>query len=186
MQYTHSIPVWNKFGEAVTFGAKRNIGVRKVGKNTRYGEASGTLRRSLSFRLDEQTLTLDFFANPPADRYAEFMNYGVNGTEVNHGSVYSFGSKQPPRKSILEWMRVKPVRLRNPQTGEFIKQTPARMNSAAFLIARSIKKKGIKGIFYWQEGYRTQIDGFIEDIMDAMARDIAEDMLQSMDNLNFE
>ena len=38
-------------------------------------------------------------------------------------------------------MKIKPVRLRS-ETGQFIKQTESRLNSAAFLIARAIKRNG--------------------------------------------
>jgi hypothetical protein len=48
------------------------------------------------------------------------------------------GSKQPPIAPIKAWLKVKGLKFRD-KKGRFIKH-----DSAAFLIARSIKKKGIK------------------------------------------
>jgi len=45
-------------------------------------------------------------------------------------------------------MKAKPIRLRD-KDGQFIKQTEARLNSAAFMIGRAIKKNGIPGLFYY-------------------------------------
>ena len=176
MEFKNSIAVWQDFGRDITDAARRQLGTRTIGKNKSYGEATGNLRRSLKFTLNEQTLTLSFGAAAPADSYANFLNYGVNGTEVNRGAPYSFGQKQPPRAAVLAWMKAKPVRLRDPDTGSFIKQTPARMNSAAFLIARAIKRKGIQGLFYFQRGYEAISSDYDMLIMEALALDIQDDM----------
>jgi hypothetical protein len=180
MDYQRTKEVWNEFGRDITDAARRQLGTRKIGKNRRYGDATGTLRRSLTYTMGTDTVSLSFMASPPADTYANFINYGVNGTEVNRGAPYSMGSKQPPRDAILAWMKAKPVRLRDPKSGSFLQQTPARMNSAAFLIARSIKKKGIHGLFYFQKGYEAVQPDYDTKIMDALAFDIAESMVTQL------
>jgi len=180
MDYVKTREVWDELGRDVTDAARRQLGTRKIGKNKSYGDATGTLRRSLTYTMGTDTVSLSFLAMPPADKYANFLNYGVNGTEVNRGAPYSMGSKQPPRDAILSWMKAKPVRLRDPVSGNFIKQTPARMNSAAFLIARSIKKKGIHGLFYFQRGYDAIAPDYETKIMDSLAFDIAESMVTAL------
>ncbi len=60
----------------------------------------------------------------------------------------------------MEWMRVKPVRLRD-EDGKFVKQKPyvskrtgERIDpreGPAFAIARAIKRRGLPGVKYWTE-----------------------------------
>lgn len=164
--------VYREFAQEVTYASMRELGSRKVGRNSRYGDATGTLRRSLSFEIDG--LNARWFAQPPADAYADFINQGVNGTEQDRGSEYSFGSKRPPSDAILQWMKVKPVRLRDPKTGEFVKQTPEKMLSAAIRIAGSIQRKGILGIPFFQLGYDSQYAKWEDRLWDALGEDVAD------------
>lgn len=71
-----------------------------------------------------------------ADFYWKFVNYGVNGTEVNHGAP-SWGTQPPQEKSfhqsIVEWI---------PTTGSTLPSGFASYDSWAWAIQNSIKKKG--------------------------------------------
>lgn len=71
-----------------------------------------------------------------ADFYWKFVNYGVNGTEVNHGAP-SWGTQPPQEKSfhqaILDWI---------PTTGTTLPSGFASYDSFAWAIQESIKKKG--------------------------------------------
>tara|TARA_R110002167_G_scaffold78666_3_gene217471 strand:+ start:143 stop:742 length:600 start_codon:yes stop_codon:yes gene_type:complete len=172
---------WHEFGESMNLAAKRNLGSRRIGKNKRYGEATGTLRRSLSVRFEgADGGTMIFHAKPPADSYAKFIHEGVNGTIKRHGSPYSYGSKAPPIDAIRKWMRVKPVRLRD-KKGQFIEQTPARLNSAAYGIAQGIKRNGIKGIKYYQLAYETMWPRWQSKLADSMENDIAKIMTADLE-----
>lgn len=169
--------VFEEFGAEIVLGAKRRIGTRRIGRNKRYGEATGKLKQSLDFRLDGNTMY--FLINPPADTYGQFLNLGVNGTEVNQGSPYSFGSKQPPSDAIMAWIKSKPVRMRNAK-GEFVQSTPARIRSAAFMIARSIKRKGIYGLHFYENSYDALLPSWQDKIADAMAYDVADLIAEQM------
>ena len=175
---------WLEFGVEMNLAAKRELGSRKIGKNNNYGEASGTLRRSLSVRAEGPNGgRLIFYAKPPADSYAKFMHEGVNGTIRKHGSPYSYTTKAPPVDSIRKWMKVKPVRLRDKQ-GRFITQTEARMNSAAFGIAQGIKRNGIKGIKYYQNAYDLMWPRWSERLMDSMQDDIERQIIADLGDGN--
>ena len=71
-----------------------------------------------------------------ADFYWKFVNYGVNGSEVNHGAP-SWGTQPPQEKSfhqsVLEWI---------PTTGSTLPSGFASYDSWAWAIQNSIKKKG--------------------------------------------
>lgn len=91
--------------------------------------ATGKLARSIGYELFE---TLDSIAvGIVAEPYFEVVDGGRRK-----------GAKQPPSGAILKWMKVRNIKGRNKKTGKFITQ-----KSAAFLIARSIGKNGIKPAF---------------------------------------
>jgi hypothetical protein len=82
------------------------------------------------------------------EAYYDFVNKGVNGQEVNHGSPYSFTDRQPPSDTFLMWMAEKGInRLEYvDKAGEYISKQLVTQNdykSMAYLIARGVKKKGI-------------------------------------------
>jgi len=132
MNLTDFEKVLGRFAEDVNNAAKRELGSRKIGKNRSYGVASRSLQKSLTYSLKGGRVS---FGSPLP--YAAFIHWGVNGTRKNRNAPYSFRSKQPPMEPIMQWMKAKPVRLRD-ASGKFVKQTESRLRSAAFLIARSI------------------------------------------------
>lgn len=162
--------VLKEFAEETRDAARRNLGSRTIGKNRTYGVASRELQKSLTFTIKGGSVS---FGSPLP--YAGFMHWGVNGTQKKHGSPYSFRSKQPPPGPILEWMEAKPVRLRD-EDGRFVQKTESRLNSAAFLIARSIKKKGIKGVKYWTEAFEVMYPRYAQKLAEAKAEDVALEM----------
>ena len=147
-----------KWSKEVVERAQRNIGAtRNVNGKSRRIDSSGRLRKSLGFTISEKSgkTTIKFTSST---NYAAFINEGVSGTEKKYHTRFSFKSKQPPAKSILEYMRNKPLRLRDAKTGSFIKATEARKKSAAFAIARNIKRKGIAPTYFMDEAILEGID----------------------------
>lgn len=66
-------------------------------------------------------------------------------------------TRYPPLEAIKRWIKIKPVYWRN-ERGRF---TRASENTKAFLIARSIKEKGYKGIDFMQKAENQVIDQLI-------------------------
>jgi len=170
------------YAENLNNAAKRVLGRRTIGKNKTYGEASGALRKSLKYVLKQGAKTEVTFGSPL--NYAKFVYYGVNGTGRNNQSPFKF-KKQPPMDAIKKWMRVKPVRMRS-ASGAFVSQKPYTskrtgktidpLDKAAFVIARSIKKKGIKGIKYYEIAFEETYKKEQQKLMDAMQMDLLEDL----------
>jgi hypothetical protein len=108
---------------------------RKVGKNFTNAVASGTLEKSLKYRLQikGQNINVSVYAKGKASQYFLARE---NGRKPG---------KQPPVDAILEWMRIKPIKLRDKESGKFKKPTEALKRQVAFLIARKIGRDGIKG-----------------------------------------
>ena len=157
-----------RFADDVNNAAKRELGSRRIGKNRSYGVASRSLQKSLTYKLKGGRVS---FGSPLP--YAAFIHWGVNGTRKNQNAPYSFRSKQPPSGPIIEWMRAKPVRLRD-ASGKFVKQTESRLKSAAYLIARSIKRKGIVGLRYYTVALETIVPQYREELGEALAQDLVK------------
>ena len=171
MNLTDFEKVLGRFAEDVNNAAKRELGSRKIGKNRSYGVASRSLQKSLTYSLKGGRVS---FGSPLP--YAAFIHWGVNGTRKNRNAPYSFRSKQPPMEPIMQWMKAKPVRLRD-ASGKFVKQTESRLRSAAFLIARSIKRKGIEGLRY----YTVALESIVPQYQAELGQALAQDLLRSLE-----
>lgn len=111
--------VMEQYGEALVLEIVQQL--KDAGK-----EATGDLARSVDYKLIEtlDTIAVGIVALP----YFDYVDGGRRK-----------GAKPPPSDAIIDWMKVKGIKGRNRKTGKFITQ-----KSAAFLIARSIGKNGIK------------------------------------------
>lgn len=167
-----------KFGKEICLAAKRELGIRTIGKNKSYGQATGMLKKSLRWTLSKRK-ELIFGSSLP---YADFIYWGVSGTKRKiKDSPFSYGSKMPPLEAIKQWMQVKPVRLRD-EDGKFISQQPYMskrtgkkvdpMDSPAYLIARAIQKRGIDGLKYWDIAYNYQLKKHQKKLTNAYAKDL--------------
>ena len=153
--------------------AKLGFQMAKGGaKTTPKAVPDTSLQKSLTYSItDGQVL----FGSPNPS--APFIHWGVNGTRKKRGAPFSYTNKQPPSSAFYDpktktgWMKVKPVRLRS-EGGQFIKQTESRLKSAAFLIARSIKEKGIEGLRYYVVALETIVPQYNEEFGEAVVSDI--------------
>lgn len=160
--------ILEEFARETTLAAKRELGSRRIGRNRSYGVATRKLQRSLTFSFQGSRLA---FGSPVP--YAGFVHWGVNGTNRSRSAPYSYTTKQPPTDVIMQWMRTKPVRLQKKGGKGFARQTPSALKSAAYLIARAIKRNGVPGVKYWTEAYETMWPRYAQKIAEAKAEDVA-------------
>jgi hypothetical protein len=172
--------VLDQFAEATRNKASQNLGTRTIGKNRSYG---ATKSRSLAKSLYANVQSNGSIEFGSTKFYAPFIHEGVSGTKVKRKTPFSYKKKQPPVGSIMNWLRLKPVRLRNAE-GQFIKQTPSRLKSAAFNIARSIKEKGIPGLAYYTEAWEMTLPRWEGKIAQAQADDILDKLDKDIEKLN--
>lgn len=110
-------------------------------------QASKTLQSSIGFEFQSEgsTITVRFMA----EDYWDFVNAGVNGVEQSSGamtnqfgSTYNFQSENPSQKmvdafsgngSMQNWMAAKGIQAPD---GDY--------ESLAYVLARSVKRRGIK------------------------------------------
>jgi hypothetical protein len=186
----------NEWSQAAIEQAARNIGAfRTVNGKRRRISSSGQLKSSLGFTIAESADGDILIKFTSSMFYAAFVQQGVNGTEVPQGSPFSFkeGTKMIPvgdaseSWGIRKWMKDKPIRLRDPNTGEFVPamkeiergkrkgQMMDMKQKAAFGIARSIKRRGIVPMPFMTEG--------INDLIDKLPSAIGVTIEAKLDNM---
>lgn len=137
-------PILQAFADEVIETAQRELGayrtVRKGGKSyRRRAVASGNLKNSLSYsiRLTGSVCNISFGASGKAKQYFRAVNDGRA-----KGSM-------PPVSPIVQWMKIKPVRVR--RGGKFVKTTEKGLIRVAYAIAKSIQKDGIAPFPYYSD-----------------------------------
>jgi hypothetical protein len=158
----------NEYAAQVVERAQSNLRIkRRVRGKIVNRVASGNLLKSLTYKLKFRynKPTLDFTVKGTAGQYADVIEYGRKA-----------GAKMPPIKAIEQWIRIKPLKLRNKQ-GEFIKSTESAIKSAAFAIAKSIGKNGITPVPYYQEAIDDTWPDYAERLLDAYAKGIEQRFL---------
>jgi len=135
---------------------------RKVGRNYTNAVSSGTLVKSLAYRLKIKGKSIDIsiYAKGKASQY--FLTR-ENGRRA--------GATPPPVSAILDWMRLKPIKLRDKESGKFKKPTEALKRQVAFLIARKIGKEGIKGWHAFDYAMENIWDEYEAKVVEAYGKD---------------
>ena len=141
------------------------------------GKGGGELEKSIKFRVVK---TADGYkAQLMMADYGTFLDKGVKGTKSNYiensKTDYSYTTKQPPSGIIEKWIKKKGIKGRvdkkwkgaGNRGGQFITR-----KSLAFLIARSIKQKGIKSISFFSKPLNLAMENFGVEMLAAVKEDI--------------
>jgi len=156
----------NSFGKQVVNRAKGNLQKSKGGGTN--------LEKSLSFKVvtSSEGFSVQFYM----DSYGTFVDKGVSGTKVKRSfkdykgrtisSPYKYTTKQPPSRVLDKWIVKKGIAPRD-EKGRFMSR-----KSISFLIARSIKRKGIQGISFFQKPLMLGLKQFGKEMLGAVKDDI--------------
>jgi len=146
---------------------------RKVGKNFTNAVASGTLEKSLKYRLQikGQNINVSIYAKGKASKYFLAREDGRKP------------GKQPPVSAILDWMRIKPIKLRDKESGKFKKPTEALKKQVAFLIARKIGREGIKGWHAFDYAMENIWDEYEAKIFEAFGKDFGANLDNELNDI---
>jgi hypothetical protein len=161
----------NEYAATVVERAQSNLRIkRRVRGKVVNRVASGNLLNSLTYklRIRYNKPTIDFTVKGDAGRYADVIEYGRKP-----------GAKMPPVSAIEQWIKLKPLKLRNRQ-GEFIKSTESAIKSAAFAIAKSIGENGIEGINYYQDAINDTWEDYSEQLIQAYAKGVEQRFLLNL------
>jgi hypothetical protein len=170
------------FAEDIVKSARRHIGGRRIGRNKNYGVATGKLKRSLSYKIRVRGDEIREVTFGSKAKHAPYIHWGVNGTQKNQKSPFFNFRKQPPSSVFIPWIKAKGIRLRD-EKGKFKKQTESNMNSLAFLIARSVKRKGIVGLRFYEKAYTAVSARYSEKFGEAVVQDLQEKLKLKLGNI---
>jgi hypothetical protein len=165
----------NEYAATVVERAQSNLRIkRRVRGKVVNRVASGTLLNSLTYklRIRYNKPTIDFTVEGQAGRYADVIEYGRKPYPGDP-------TKRPPYKDIMNWIKLKPLKLRNRQ-GEFIKSTESAIKSAAIAIAKSIGENGIEGINYYQDAINDTWPDYSEQLFKAYAKGVEQRFLLNL------
>jgi hypothetical protein len=152
--------------------------IRRINGKSRRTTATGTLEKSLRYDVTRKgkSTTIGFLSVGTGATYADFIEQGVNGTERNRNSPYSFRGNPIPVTPIYKWIKAKgikprnvddPNRMKRSQFTNAAKESKRRgkeitqedlLRSMAARMAKSISRKGIEGIHYFQDALETELD----------------------------
>ena len=159
----------NSFGKQIVKQAKENLSA---------ADKKGALSNSIDFFVIKKggSITVRFKMNS----YGAFVDKGVSGTDKKRSfkdykgktkpSPFKYTTKQPPSGIIEKWIKRKGLKGRD-KKGRFITH-----KSLSFLIARSIKKKGIQGISFFQKPLMLGMKQFSSKFGKAIADDIVDNL----------
>ena len=159
----------NSFGKQIVKQAKENLSA---------ADKKGALANSIDFFVIKKggSITVRFKMNS----YGAFVDKGVSGTDKKRSfkdykgktkpSPFKYTTKQPPSGIIEKWIKRKGLKGRD-KKGRFITH-----KSLSFLIARSIKKKGIQGISFFQKPLMLGMKQFSSKFGKAIADDIVDNL----------
>lgn len=131
------------------------------------------------FKLSANSFEFNFIS----PYYARFQDQGVAGHGNGNWSPIRPKTNQAPlspfkyvtgpgTQTILESMVSKPsFRTRDLETGQFTPKTPSNMNSAAFLIARSIGRFGVKPKYFFTNAIEDFGPKLVKDLGSAWVKD---------------
>lgn len=156
----------SEFKKALEKYAKYVIQQSRSNLTKKKNNASKQLYNSLEYKIQGDKISF------LSEKYGEFIDKGVKGAKSTYtessASPFRYKSKQPPSSVFDKWSIRKGIAPRDKQ-GRFVSR-----QSLNFLIARSIKNKGIRATLFFTKPFERGLDlygdeivaGFLEDKLD--------------------
>lgn len=159
LDYRHTKDALNNFAKYVIKQSRSNLTRKKK-------SVSSNLYKSLDYDL--KVMPNSFSMSFLMEEYGVYQDRGVSGTKKKYNTPHKFTTKQPPVKPIQDWVRARRIRFRD-EKGRF---TKGNYKSIAFVIARSIKEKGIKPSLFFTKPFENAFKNLPEDVVEAFGLDV--------------
>jgi hypothetical protein len=181
------------FAKEVVRRAKLELGTKKRikyndGKTAnRRMVSSGNLQSSIGYVITAGGVhsALEFFMAS----YGKYLDAGVSGRKfkVQGGSPYSYQNAYSMKSnahqmSILKWMNKRRIKVRDPETGSFVKQTDANRKNLAWVIARKVKDRGLPKTEFFTKG----LEELYADLPAQLQFIVAEEIEKMIDEFNID
>ena len=151
-----------KVEETISEWLRERIDVAQGELESQGRNASGSLSASIRPK-DLVTNGEEVLVQVIAEDYWDFINQGVNGTVNNFGSPYSFknlGVSIKMHQAFKEFIQVRGIQPREPEMD---------YDQLAYVLARSVKKKGIRKTPFMDEGFGEEA---IRDLADRLGKTV--------------
>lgn len=122
--------------------------------------------------------------------YGVFQDKGVKGVDSNYienkNSPFSYKSSsnlvglEGATGQFGKWAKHKRLRWRNQKSGKYLSY-----KSIGFILAQSIKKKGLKASLFFTKPFETAYANLDEEIKEAYGLDVVEFLEFSLKNMDF-
>ena len=157
----------NEFAKRVVHNAKLNL-------------FPGALKNSIRADLDvfPNSFSLEFFMND----YGLYQDKGVSGTHVKYNTKFAYKRLQPPTAPLSNWAKKKQIRLRDAD-GRFKR---GNYNTIGFLIARSIKRKGIRPSLFFTRPFEAAFKDLPDDVVKAYGLELDKTFKTWLEKPNLE
>lgn len=156
----------SEFKKALEKYAKYVIQQSRSNLTKKKNNASKQLYNSLEYKIQGDKISF------LSEKYGEYLDKGVKGSKSTYpessASPFRYTTKQPPSSVFDKWSIRKGIAPRDKQ-GRFVSR-----QSLNFLIARSIKNKGIRATLFFTKPFERGLDlygdeivaGYLEDKLD--------------------
>jgi len=156
----------SEFKKALEKYAKYVIQQSRSNLTKKKNNASKQLYNSLEYKIQGDKISF------LSEKYGEYLDKGVKGSKSTYpessASPFKYTTKQPPSSVFDKWSIRKGIAPRDKQGRFVIRQ------SLNFLIARSIKNKGIRATLFFTKPFERGLDlygdeivaGYLEDKLD--------------------
>ena len=125
--------------------------------------ATGDLIKSLKPRVIKTGFGTSYTLKVIAEDYWDRLNQGVNGTAKSWGSPYSFdsmGLTDEFRNRIKTWTRDRGITPKEPEMSQ---------DDLAYVIAKSVRKKGVMPVPFMDEGFSPEA---IKDLANRLGKTV--------------
>jgi len=160
------VHVFNAWGKTLVRDTKRAI-------DRAIAEDGGGQNSNLSGSVDYKVLSKgsEIWFQLTMNDYWKFVNEGVDGTKVNHGSKYRFKGKNINQQAVLNFIkkrhikidlsdtrskRIKGIKTKGIKKAYKQMSLDAKRRSLAFVIGKSIAEKGLKPTHFMEEVITTE------------------------------
>ena len=164
MELKETYKILQEFGKRVRQQARLNLS--KSNKNV-----SKELWESIDSdaKVSDNSFSMDFYMNP----YGMFQNFGVKGTESGT-SLRNYSYKQSSNLvgaeyhtgSLAKWAKARGMQPRD-KKGRF-----GSYKTMGFILANSIKKKGIKPSLFFTKPFEEEFKDLPEELVEAFDLDL--------------
>lgn len=149
--------------------------------------ASGNLQDSIGYVVTAGGVhqAIEFFMAS----YGKYLDQGVSGRKfkVKGGSPYRYQQTYSTKSSahqnsILKWMSSRRIKVRDKDTGSFVKQTVANRKNLAWLIARKVKDRGLPKTEFFSKG----LEELYAELPAQLQFIVAEELEKMIDEFNID